>query len=291
MKIIKSRDNNEIELLKKIYPQYGKMYCVELLWRSESSIRAKTSELWIRQDRNSDFFKQWQLKAKKSKIWKKRPLHSIRMKKYFSENKVIWRNVITEENKKQRSITTKKYIKEKWHPRWMLWKTHTNEVRNFLSNKSKVMWNDPKSYVNTLEYRQKLSDRMSKLQWQWRYKNSYSRAKKSKYNHNNKIYSLRSDRERIYCIYLDMIQKWNKIKDWEYESETFRFEAIKRWVRSYKPDFKIYKLDWSIEYHEVKWWMDNKSKTKIKRMAKYYPSITIKIVWETEIKSLKKYIL
>lgn len=62
---------------------------------------------------------------------------------------------------------------------------------------------------------------------------------------------------------------------WEYESKTFWFHKIKRGTRSYTPDFFLPKIS---EYHEVKGWMDKKSKTRLNRMKKYYPDVKIVII-------------
>lgn len=88
----------------------------------------------------------------------------------------------------------------------------------------------------------------------------------------------RSGWERKYAKYLQWLKERKEIKDWDFECETFWFLAIKRGTRSYLPDFKVTNIDGSIEYHEVKGYMDAKSKTKIKRMAKYHPEITLKII-------------
>ena len=66
------------------------------------------------------------------------------------------------------------------------------------------------------------------------------------------------------------------------------FEAIKFGTRSYRPDFKIYNNNGTIEYHEVKGYMDAKSKTKIKRMAKYYPKIKLIIIDGPVYNDIKK---
>jgi len=93
-----------------------------------------------------------------------------------------------------------------------------------------------------------------------------------------KKYYFKSLYEKNYARYLDFLREKNKISDWLYEPETFWFEAIKRGVRSYLPDFKIINKNGSIEYHEVKGFMDSKSQTKLKRMAKYYPDIKIRVI-------------
>ena len=91
-----------------------------------------------------------------------------------------------------------------------------------------------------------------------------------------------------YANYLTILLKLNIIQKWEYESETFWFEKIKRGVRSYTPDFKIFYSNGNIEYHEVKGWMDNKSKTKIKRMKLYYPEINMIVIDENALNTLRR---
>lgn len=92
-----------------------------------------------------------------------------------------------------------------------------------------------------------------------------------------KRFFARSSWEANYGCYLQF-QKDNKIiKEWFHEPETFWFKGIKRGVLSYLPDFKIENNDGTFEYHEVKGWMDSRSKTKIKRMAKYHPTVRLKI--------------
>lgn len=63
--------------------------------------------------------------------------------------------------------------------------------------------------------------------------------------------------------------------EWEYEPTTFWFHKIKRGVRCFTPDFLVPSLN---EYHEVKGWMDAKSRTKLKRMAKYYPKVKLIVI-------------
>jgi hypothetical protein len=81
----------------------------------------------------------------------------------------------------------------------------------------------------------------------------------------------RSNWEYRYALYLQYLKDQGKIKEWEHEPRTFWFEAIKRGVRSYLPDFKVTSLDDTHFWVEVKGYMDAKSNTKIKRFKKYYP--------------------
>ena len=213
-------------------------------------------------------------KCRKAKIGKKRPEHSEYMKK---NSKLIGRKVTKEERKKI-SERMKKTIKENGHPRGFLGGKHSKESRKKMSIASKKNWSDPYNYVNSDEYRQILSDRASKLQQKGIFKNRYSNSKKGTYNINGKKIFFRSLWEANYALYLDFLIKQGQILKWEFEPDTFWFEKIRRGVRSYKPDFKILNNDNTEEYHEVKGWMDSKSKTKLNRMRIYYPEVKILLI-------------
>lgn len=98
----------------------------------------------------------------------------------------------------------------------------------------------------------------------------------------------RSMWEVDYAKYLELLKKHKQIKDWEYEPVTFWFDAIKRGTRSYLPDFRVTENDGRVVFHEVKGWMDDKSKTKLKRMKKYHPEVKIYLVQEAQIKEIRK---
>jgi hypothetical protein len=88
---------------------------------------------------------------------------------------------------------------------------------------------------------------------------------------------LRSNWERNYAYYLHWLKQHGTIKEWEYEPDTFWFDGIQRGCMSYKPDFKVTHPDGSVDYHEVKGWLDSKSKTKLRRMKKYHPEIVVRL--------------
>ena len=112
--------------------------------------------------------------------------------------------------------------------------------------------------------------------------------KRGYFNINGIEMFFRSKWEANYTLYLNFLIKQKQILKWEYEADVFIFEKIKFGTRSYRPDFKIYNNDKSIEYHEVKGWMTPKSKTKIKRMAKYYPNIKLIIIDKDVYVDIKK---
>jgi len=88
----------------------------------------------------------------------------------------------------------------------------------------------------------------------------------------------RSRSEANYARYLNLLKTQGRILGWEYEPHTFQFEAIKRGTRDYTPDFKVYLTNGTHEWHEVKGWMDAKSKTRLNRMEKYFPDEKVVVI-------------
>jgi hypothetical protein len=101
----------------------------------------------------------------------------------------------------------------------------------------------------------------------------------------------RSSWEFYYSLFLEKLRQERKILDWKHEPKCFWFEGIKRGVRSYLPDFCITHLNGTEEWSEVKGYLDSKSQTKMKRMAKYYPDVNIRLVgsewFKTNLKACK----
>jgi len=116
----------------------------------------------------------------------------------------------------------------------------------------------------------------------------WKNIKRGNFNINGKEIFFRSRMEANYALYLDFLVKQKQIKKWEYEPDVFVFEKIKFGTRTYKPDFKITNNDNSIIYEETKGYMDNRSKTKIKRMGKYYPHIKLIIIDNEIYQDIKK---
>jgi len=88
----------------------------------------------------------------------------------------------------------------------------------------------------------------------------------------------RSAWEANYARYLNLMVEEGLIWKWEYEPETYWFHKIKRGTRSYLPDFKVWPIpnaEGIFYLVEVKGYMDPVSKTKLKRMRRYYPHITL----------------
>ncbi len=104
----------------------------------------------------------------------------------------------------------------------------------------------------------------------------------------NKTIHVRSQWESNYAFFLEFQKNHGLIKDWEFEPTTFWFEGIKRGTRSYLPDFRVIQMDGSEEYHELKGWMNPRSKTKLKRMKKYHPTVKLVLIDAERYKGIAK---
>lgn len=121
----------------------------------------------------------------------------------------------------------------------------------------------------------------------------YSHIKAGKRSNLNNQY-FRSTWEANFARYLNLLQKCGNIHKWEYEPDTFEFHKIKRGTRFYTPDFKVWdRQDVEPYYYEIKGYMDAKSKTQLKRMAKYYPEVKIIVVDKRQYYAIarKKYLI
>jgi hypothetical protein len=177
-------------------------------------------------------------------------------------------------NEVRRTIGEKNraHIAEHGHPRGALGLIHSDKTRQRISQTSRTSWADPNSVFNSPAFRQRMSE------------NAVDRAL-GRLNAGEEMYSravhgrradldgryFRSRWEANYARFLNWQVALGAVKEWQYECHTFWFEAITRGTRTYTPDFKVTYPDGRYEWHEVKGWMDAKSKTRLDRMRRYYP--------------------
>jgi hypothetical protein len=175
----------------------------------------------------------------------------------------------------------------KGHPRGALGHVHTRETR---AKMSATHLANPRHY--TEEDLCRMSDRfVARRAVDPRVGGSatetYSRAKRGRRDDLGDTF-FRSRWEANYARYLNFLIKQRIIAKWEYEPETFWFEAIRRGVRSYTPDFRVTDPDGSVHFDEVKGWMDAKSATKIKRMKKYHPGVEVRVIGEKAYREIAR---
>lgn len=181
---------------------------------------------------------------------------------------------------------TKNRIKEKGHPKGMLGKHHNEQTKLIISKNTKKM---NKSF--SFEQKQKIQKKiiLTKMEnGSLVNHRPYTTWKSGWRNIGGKDVFYRSRWEANYARYLEWLKQTKQIKSWKHESKVFWFEGIKRGCVSYLPDFKVITNENKEEFHEVKGWMDDRSKTKIKRMAKYHPDVKLIIVKEKEYIKLEK---
>lgn len=184
------------------------------------------------------------------------------------------------------SERSKEWHKTNEHPKGYLGKKHSSETKVKLSKVSINMWQ------NMTE--EKLAERTLK-HVKTRHKNGTLYPNRAKCTWKQQWATVggvrkyfRSQWELNYAHYLEWLKSKGQIKSWEHEPETFWFEGVKRGCVSYLPDFRVVENNDSIAYHEVKGWMDDRSKTKIKRMAKYHPTVKLIVIDSKAYASLSR---
>lgn len=182
---------------------------------------------------------------------------------------------------------TKRRFAEQGHPRGALGMKHTEETKRRIGEKA-AKWNAGLTPEQKGEYVLKaIKTRHANGTMQ-----TMNRANASwgagwrEIGDVRKYY--RSKWEANYARYLEWLREKGEIQSWAHEPETFWFEGIKRGCMSYLPDFRVIEKSGAVVYHEVKGWMDDRSKTKIRRMAKYHPTVKLIVVDSKAYSAIKK---
>lgn len=187
----------------------------------------------------------------------------------------------------ERSAATSKRVKEFWknnpHPKGMTGKRHTPKTKAAISSASKRQWD-----TMTSAEREQRVELMVKANRAGSPKVARGTWKAGWREIGGQRCYFRSRWEANYARWLEALRARGSIVSWEFEPETFWFDGIKRGVRSYKPDFRVKYSDGRHEWHEVKGYMDARSKTTLKRMAKYHPEETIVLVREADMRKIWK---
>lgn len=183
------------------------------------------------------------------------------------------------------SERSKEWIRKNGHPRGMLGKNHSEEslakiakssVENYAAMPAK------KKQERVLKMLKTKADRgilITPRKGSW--KQGWAEI-------GEKRCFFRSSWEFRFASYLEMLKRGRVILEWQYEPETFWFEGVRRGTTNYTPDFRVIMADGTVEFYEVKGWMDARSRTKIKRMAKYHPEVVLRVFDKTWFKANKK---
>jgi len=270
-----------ISLLKEFYPTMGPSWCVENLgFRSVRQVVCKASLLKIKVTSASEEMLQSRADHSKRLTGRKRHDQSLVMRKLIDEGKIL---PPTPAQRGKISVALKTWHSNNPHPRGMLGIKHSDASKDKMSSSGKMRWEN----MSTEEYegycmRSSINGQNSNpinregASWKsgWR-----EIGGKRKY--------FRSRWEANYARYLEWLKCGGHISEWEHEPETFWFEGIKRGCMSYLPDFRVIEANGLVVFHEVKGWMDDRSITKIKRMAKYHPNVKLIVIDSSSYKKLK----
>lgn len=186
----------------------------------------------------------------------------------------------TSETKEILSKLNKERIKAFGHNRGMLGKHHSEETKKKISRFNfgkKIPREQTVRRLKTSEANKSNPKNRSSCSWKSQWVTIGGQT----------LYA-RSLWEANYARYLEFLKGNGEILGWQHEPDTFWFDAVKRGCVSYLPDFKVTQWTGHVEYHEVKGWMDARSKTKIKRMARYFPSVTLIVIDSERYKSLSR---
>lgn len=193
---------------------------------------------------------------------------------------------LSEEQHKENSEKAKERIKKYGHPRGMLGKKHSDKFKEGASERSKRNWRERPEIYRIDERREEMSTLMSEMQIKRGF-NQRSRCYETDTYIGDKRYLFKSNWELNIAIYLEYLLLMGEIKDWEYEPTRFSFMFNEYGVRTYAPDFLV-RQDDGDKLIELKGWVDEKTKSKIKLMKEYYPNINIEIWTEKEYRSIEK---
>ena len=291
----------EIDMLKSMYGEHKDIKDIsQTLGRTEASVRNKAYKLGIT---NSKFltpdqelylkenYESYNLQEISSKLGmdkanvcravKRLGIERTGKKKQFTKPYI---KKDPEQTKFLKSQVMKEWHKTHEHPKGMKGKTHSNEYRREISDRVKKYWREvTEAEIEARRVKQvNTKIKNGTLNSNLNCSNPYSRTKSGKREDLNNTF-FRSAWEANYARYLN----FSKVK-WEFEPKTFYFKDIKRGCVYYTPDFYLPETD---QWVEVKGWMDDKSKTKLKRFKKFFPEEFSKLILITkkEYKEIEKW--
>ena len=185
------------------------------------------------------------------------------------------------------SLRMKAFFKENEHPRGALGMRHSPEAKERMSAAGIARWaalsEDERAAFTMKQMKAKIAAHGSLAG-----KNPRGSWKAAWREIGGKRKFYRSRWEANYARYLQWLLDRGEIAGWEHEPETFWFEAIKRGVRSYLPDFRVTETSGASALHEVKGWMCSRSRTTLKRMAKYHPQERVILIGRKEYHAIER---
>ena len=271
--------DEEKEFIKENYKSYNLKEIAEKLDREKSNICRYARQIGL--ERTGKKKEETKTFRDEFGIWHPKGwVREVEYTKDRSERQKKW-NELHPEHVQKCVESMAQWRKKNGHPRGMLGKHHSEKYCNEISKRVKEYWENITA-EEIEEWARKQRETRKKngtLNVNRNNSKSHSRSKSGKRpDLNNQFF--RSTWEANVARYFNFLG----IK-WEYEPKVFVFNEIKRGTLSYTPDF--YLPDKNL-WVEVKGWMDDKSKVKLKRFAKYYPEENLELIGAKEYKEIKE---
>jgi hypothetical protein len=280
---MKSWSKADLDYLRANYAAYGTPWCAMVLGRSEGSVRNAASVHKIPCGRDTVAVRAQNTVHSKRLTGRKRPDQSLVMKGLWAEGKLKAPDAA---KRVRMSEAMKAHHKTHGHPRGALGMVHTAATRERLSEVHTARWagmTEDERGAHTLRAMRARAEKgplaveRTGVSWKggWRVIGGVRKYYRSRWEAN-------------YARYLEWLRTHGKVAAWAHEPETFWFAGIKRGSVTYLPDFRVTLPNGSVEYHEVKGWMDARSRTKLRRMAKYHPAVRLLVIDGKAYRSLER---
>jgi len=184
---------------------------------------------------------------------------------------------------------TREWMAVNQHPRGMLGKKHSQKVCNDMS-------------IRTISYWDNITPEQLEVR---RVKTNNTKCKNGNYVPVGAGYSLgkvgkRQDLQGMYfrsrweANYARILtyrknDPMDPLEDWFYEPDRFDFfQQPKGTPSSYLPDFKVVEACAQPYYVEIKGWMDQKSRDRLRLMKRMYPDVYVLVIGASEYRELEQ---
>jgi len=94
---------------------------------------------------------------------------------------------------------------------------------------------------------------------------------------NGEVIHFKSKLEYRWANYLETLKRGGIIKDWSYETHTFKFDNIG--VEKWKVDFVIRNINNTFEYHECKGHFEKRDLDKLKCLFEFRPEVQLTYIF------------
>ena len=239
---------DEVSFLRENYETKGPTACAALLGRKASQVRNKAWELGLKSSRRTEA----RIRADEAHgvrlTGRRRPEHSETMKRRYAEGRVLQ----VRETPEQISTRVKAWLSVNHHPRGMAGKKHSDETRRALTA--------------ALRAAPRPRAQRRNVSWRGGYRTIGDR----------RVY-FRSAWEANYARHLNAQKASGAISDWEYEPFTFSLEANEP-PYSATPDFLVRFPDGRSEFHEVKGWLDERSKRQLRLLSEQHGALCLVLI-------------